>query len=169
MANDYGNRPWILDTAPYQTGTVGITQYGVTVTGTGTVWTATTHPSSPTTDNRDFVTQISVDSGVTWYDVASRDSNTQLTLLKQFAEATVAGASYLTRRLLLGSKKIASTRWVGATAGHTATIRDANYKIKITGTADATNQDEELLNVPVWVNGFALTALPSGVLYVYIE
>ena len=168
MANNYGTNPMILDTAAYSTGTVSITQNTRALVGSGTNWDPNI-PASPATLNRDRVVQLSFDSGTTWYTVGVTTDDTNIVLEELYTGETLAGAAYISRTLLLGSKKIKSAHWVGATAGHIATIRDVGDNIKLTMTANATNEDEDPVVTPFWCHGFALRALPSGTLYVYLE
>ena len=167
MANSYKN-PIIFDTAPYQTGTLTATQGSQTITGSGTTWTTTTHPTSQTAVNRDRVTEISIDTGTTWYVVKSRDTNTQLTLEIPFAEATSAGASYLTRVRVIPLVKLASVTWVGATANNSLIIRDAGYNVKVEMKA-VTAYDQWSPATDFWCHGLALSAIGSGTAYVYLE
>ena len=169
MANTYGVNPLVFDTAPYTTGTVSITLGSETVTGSGTVWTTTTHPTSQTALNRDRVTEISVNAGVTWYVVKSRDSDTQLTLETPFATADVTGASYLTRVRIIPRVKINSIVWTNPTASDEFILRDKAHAVVARLRAGSVEQETLQFSSPHWVDGLNFTALPSGVVDVYYE
>jgi len=124
-------------------------------------------PASPATLNRDYVIQVSLDSGVTWYTIKTTTDDTHIELEEAFGETTVAGGGYISRYLLLGNKKISLVHWVGATANHKLTIRDANYNIKIDMTA-VTADDSFMPSSDFWMHGFAVSAIGSGVAYVYL-
>lgn len=65
-------------------------------------------------------------------------------------------------------------RWVGSTtAGHLCTVKDnAGRTVWSSAAAGANNVESDLLNAnpraPLNVDGFALTAIGSGILYVEI-
>lgn len=79
-----------LSIADYTTGTVAVNQGETTVTGTTTVWTPTTNPT-----NESRWIRISESKGDNmWYQVASVDSATSLTLYEPYQGITVSGGSY---------------------------------------------------------------------------
>ncbi len=87
---NYKRRIPDLSLADYSTGTVSVSNGGITVTGVGTTWTPTTNAVSesrwiqfpqPTGDN-------------IWYQVASVDSTTSLKLYAPYQGITIAGGTY---------------------------------------------------------------------------
>jgi len=68
----------------YSAGTVTVTQGSSTVTGSGTVWTSAICNGN----------QFSINGGVTNYTIVSRNSDTQLTLSTNYAEANASGSAY---------------------------------------------------------------------------
>lgn len=79
-----------LSIADYSTGTVGVSNGGTTITGSGTSWAVTTNTQlesrwiqipQPTGDNL-------------WYQIASIDSTTSLTLYQPYQGTTVASGTY---------------------------------------------------------------------------
>lgn len=79
-----------LSLADYATGTVSVTTGTTTITGSGTVWTPTTNS---TLESRWI--QISQTKGDNlWYQVASVDSATSITLFQPYQGITVSGGSY---------------------------------------------------------------------------
>lgn len=171
MANNYGTNPWVFDTAPYVTGTVSVTQdtYAVTLGGGGD-WTAARLPASAQEVNRDRVSQLSTDSGTTWYNVLSVNYTTDVaTLETKFNEATVTDGAYLNRILLVGRKKLNAIVWLNPTANDELVFRDAKNDVIAILRAGTTEQAELIFATPKWVDGFALAALPSGTAYVYYD
>ncbi len=169
MANVYGTNPIVLDTAPYTTGTIGIPNGSSTLTGSGTTWTTATHPGY-TQGNQDRVTEISVDSGVIWYAVQQRDSNTQLTLQTTFGETTIAsGASYLTRLRLIPRIKINKVVWTNPTANDEFILRDKGHNPVVFLRAGTTEMEQFDFGQAHWVDGLNFTAIPSGTVYIYYE
>src|SRR5690606_39015668 len=80
-------------TPRYGTGTISVTNGSKTVTGTGTAWeTAGVKAGDLICLGADVV-----DPGATWYEIASGDSETQITLLNEHAESTSAGEAYTIR------------------------------------------------------------------------
>lgn len=73
--------------AGYTTGTIAVTNGSPTVTGTGTAWE----------DKLAAGDKIRLASSRVWYTVLSVDSDTQITLSANFAEATASGESYVFR------------------------------------------------------------------------
>ena len=73
----------------YRQGTVDVTNASDTVTGNSTSWTNQVKAGDA----------FSVDDGVTWYEVESVDSNTQITLATNFDGSTASSASYAIIRL----------------------------------------------------------------------
>lgn len=79
-----------LSIADYTTGTLSVSNGGTVVTGSGTVWTPTTNSG-----NESRWIQISQTKGDNlWYQVASVDSNTQITLYQPYQGTTVSGGLY---------------------------------------------------------------------------
>src|SRR5690606_41839680 len=74
-------------------GTLSVTNGSKTVTGTGTAWVTAGVKAG------DFIGLGAdvVDPGATWYEIASVDSETQITLLNEYAESTSAGEAYTIR------------------------------------------------------------------------
>lgn len=78
-----------LTTADYTTGTVSVTNASTTVTGSGTSWTSSMAgrfikftPSDTAANNGDGL----------WYEIASVESGTSLTLVKEYGGATASGS-----------------------------------------------------------------------------
>lgn len=91
-ASDIWNRyPWderkvrsfVTTYAPYTTGTVSVTNGSQTVTGSGTVF-----PSDCAGK------KFSLGLGQPWYQIDTRDSDTQITLVDNYAEATASAQTY---------------------------------------------------------------------------
>jgi len=88
-------------TPRYETGTVGVTNGSVTVTGTSTAWSTNLkagdffHPGA--TGQRD--------PAASWYQIASVDSDTQITLSSAVTEATQSGIAYTARQAFTGDKR----------------------------------------------------------------
>lgn len=79
-----------LSLIDYSTGTVSITNGALTVTGAGTTWIPTTN-----TQLESRWIQIAQPKGDNlWYQVASVDSTTQITLFSAYQGITVAGGNY---------------------------------------------------------------------------
>lgn len=79
-----------LSLEDYTTGTVSVTQGSTAVTGSGTVWTPTTNPQL---ESRWI--QIAQTKGDNlWYQVASVNSTTSITLYQPYQGITVSGGSY---------------------------------------------------------------------------
>lgn len=80
-------------TPRYGTGTISVTNGSKTVTGTGTAWETAGVKAG------DFIClgADEVDPGATWYEIASVDSETQITLLDEYAGSTSAGEAYTIR------------------------------------------------------------------------
>lgn len=78
-----------------------------------------------------------------------------------------AGAALVTEELT----DIQSVRWVGGTtAGHHATIVDVNGDVVWDSVADAANFVDESVGIDIRLeDGFAVTVLQSGTLYIYIR
>lgn len=85
-------------TPRYETGTVSVTNGSAVVTGSGTAWTtnlkAGDEISVGATGRRDLTD--------TWYEVDTVDSDTQVTLTANYAEATASGEAYTARSVFLG-------------------------------------------------------------------
>lgn len=87
---NYKRRIPDLSLADYSTGTVSVSNGGVTVTGVGTSWIPTTNIVS---ESRYI--QFSENSGDNlWYQVQSVDSATSLTLYAPYQGITIAGGTY---------------------------------------------------------------------------
>jgi hypothetical protein len=67
--------------------------------------------------------------------------------------------------------KVKSIRWVSesASAGHNVVISDSDGKVLWEATAPGANQGESEIIENWWKNGFTLTTLDSGKVYVAIE
>jgi len=79
-----------LSLADYSTGTVAVSNGGTTVTGTGTTWIPTTNAQL---ESRWI--QISQNKGDNlWYQIASVDSTTSLTLYQPYEGINVSGGTY---------------------------------------------------------------------------
>lgn len=74
--------------AQYKTGTVSVTNGSVVVTGINTIWVT----------NGQIGNLFTVGDDRVWYEVASIDSDTQLTLSAPYAGTTAAGQSYALTR-----------------------------------------------------------------------
>ena len=168
MANNFGTNPMVFDTTGYITGDLTATLGSRTLTGNGTTWTTTTHPSSPVTSNRDRVTEVSMDSGVTWYVVLSRDSATALTIEQPYQGSTSAGLTYLTRHRLIPRRKVTQVVWTNPTANDDLVFRDAGHNIKIAIRAGTVEQEIFTPAAPMWMDIIFMT-LPSGTAYIYYE
>ncbi len=80
-----------LSLADYATGTVSVSNGGTTVTGLGTSWTPTTNPQL---ESRWI--QIAQTKGDNlWYQVASVDSTTSITLYQPYQGIAVSGGNYI--------------------------------------------------------------------------
>jgi len=81
---DFGGTYQLLaeGTDAYSTGTLAVNYNSTTITGTGTVWTA------------DMVGQ-SILIGDYWYEIATRVSNTSITLTTPYIGLNITGASYV--------------------------------------------------------------------------
>lgn len=88
-------------TPRYETGTVAVTNGSPTVTGTGTTWTT----------NLKAGDQLHVGAtgqnapAAIWYTIQTVNSNTQLTLTVNYAQATASGQAYTGRKLFTGDIK----------------------------------------------------------------
>jgi len=81
-----------LSLADYTTGTVSVSNGGMTVTGSGTSWILTTNAQS---ESRWIKIDVGSSKGDNlWYQVASVDSTTSLTLLAPYQGITVSGGTY---------------------------------------------------------------------------
>lgn len=86
-------------TRRYETGTVDVTNGSAVVTGTGTAWT-----SSDLKAGDFFHAGATGQTELTavWYEIASVDSDTQITLTTNYAEATQSGIAYTARLTFTG-------------------------------------------------------------------
>lgn len=86
-------------TPRYATGTVSVTNGSATVTGSGTSWSSTVRVG-------DFLhvgDSAQQDPEEPWYEVLRVDSDTEITLTANYAEATASGADYTIRKVFSGS------------------------------------------------------------------
>lgn len=74
----------ISTVAPYSTGTATFTQGSTTVTGSGTTWTAAMEKR-----------KIALTQGGPYYRIATRVSNTEVTLSDAYAETTASASTYV--------------------------------------------------------------------------
>lgn len=90
ITTNYQFRVPDLSIADYATGTITATNGSLTITGSSTTWTVTTNKQ-----NESRWIQIPQTSGDNlWYQVASVDSTTSISLYEPYQGVTVAGASY---------------------------------------------------------------------------
>ncbi len=85
-------------TPRYQIGTVTVTNGSAVVTGSGTTWSTNAKAG-------DFFHSGAIDQvlqSATWYEILSVDSNTQITLTTNYAEASLGGQAYSLRQTLTG-------------------------------------------------------------------
>lgn len=68
-----------------------------------------------------------------------------------------------------GNLRVKSVAWVGATSGHSCVIKGANGKVLLSMTAPATNAEMFRLVEDWWEDGFAVTTLGSGKVYVNLN
>lgn len=73
----------IATVAPYSTGTATFTLDSTTVTGSGTTWTSAM-----------VGRKIALSAGSPYYRIATRVSNTEITIAEAYAEATATGTTY---------------------------------------------------------------------------
>lgn len=89
--------PWaersaaLITHAPYNTGTIAISQGSTTLTGTGTAW-ATANAFSE--NNARTTGRLVINGGPEVYNIASVDSDTQITLASKFVADTVSAGAY---------------------------------------------------------------------------
>lgn len=141
---DFSNTRFDILTPLYTTGTITIAAGSLdTVTGSGTTWSTNLKAG-------DFIKigSGSVHTGSTWYEIASVDSDTQLTLTGDAVE-TSAGTAYVARQIFNGSS---TNQW------HAVTFQDTNFGI----TWIATNG----VDTPIRYSGSgqvtALATVPTG-------
>jgi hypothetical protein len=77
--------------APYTTGTVTVTNGSVTVVGSGTSWTSADHATL----------QLVVGNRGPFFDIASVESGTSLTLASPFVGTSASGASYTIQQIYI--------------------------------------------------------------------
>lgn len=85
-------------TPRYETGTVDVTNGSAVVTGTGTSWATELKAG-------DFIhvgATGQTDPSATWYEILTVDSDTQVTLTANYAEATDTGVAYSARKTFTG-------------------------------------------------------------------
>ena len=82
----------------YETGTVDVTNGSAVVDGTGTTWT--TNLKAGDQFHSGAVSQV--DPTVVWYEILTVDSDIQITLTANYAEATLTGQAYTARKLFTG-------------------------------------------------------------------
>lgn len=100
IATVIGRQPYRVDATPtwssmavtYSTGTVSVTNGSATVTGSGTSW----HTNNNISD------YAVIEIGGTFYDLASVDSDTQVTLASNWLGTTASGQAYVIHRRGLG-------------------------------------------------------------------
>lgn len=92
---DFSNSRYDFLNRTYTTGTIAIST--TTVTGTGTTWS-----TNVAAGDYIKVGSGSIHTGSTWYQIASVDSNTQLTLSTS-AGTVGAGSAYVIRKIFTGS------------------------------------------------------------------
>jgi len=85
-------------TPRYETGTVSVTNGSAVVTGSGTSWSGELKAG----DAFHVGATGANDPTATWYTVAAVDSNTQITLTTNYAEATASGQAYTARQTFTG-------------------------------------------------------------------
>jgi len=74
----------ISTVAPYSTGTATFTQASITVTGSGTTWTSAM-----------VGRKIALTQGAPYYRIATRVSNTEITIAEAYAETTASASTYV--------------------------------------------------------------------------
>jgi len=82
-------------TPTYATGTVAVTNGSAVVTLTGSGWTANVKVG----DKFHAGSAAQVDTDAIWYEVLTRDSDTQITLTANYAGSTLSGLAYTIRKL----------------------------------------------------------------------
>lgn len=82
----------------YRVGTVSVDNASTAVTGTLTGWTSQVVAGDA----------ITFDGGGKWYEIASVESNTALTLATAFAETTVSGGAYAIQRQARGHGQVSN-------------------------------------------------------------
>lgn len=85
-------------TPRYETGTVAVTNGSAVVTGTSTLWAANLKAMDRITVGATGVR----DPAATWYEIASVDSDTQVTLTTPYAGTTQTGQAYTARKVFTG-------------------------------------------------------------------
>lgn len=88
-------------TPTYNTGTVDVTNGSATVSGTGTSWNSELKAG----DYFHAGNNNQTDPTATWYEIASVDSDTQITLTSNYQEATQNGINYTARLTFTGDIK----------------------------------------------------------------
>lgn len=92
---NYQKRVPDLSLADYSIGTVTATVDSLTITGSGTSWLTAFSPTAGNVELLNLWIRIPTPSGDgEWYQIASIDSATQITLMQPYQGNTVAGASY---------------------------------------------------------------------------
>lgn len=92
---NYKYRAIDLNLADYTTGTVTATNNSTTVTGSGTSWLTPFVPSASSVINLNLWIQIASPKGDNnWYQIASIDSATQITLVQPYQGTTTTGANF---------------------------------------------------------------------------
>ena len=87
---NYKRRIPDLSMADYATGTVSVTTGTTTITGSGTTWIPTTNSTS---ESRYIKIEQNKGDNL-WYQIASVDSTTSLTLMSPYQGITVSGGTY---------------------------------------------------------------------------
>lgn len=107
---DEGTDSFLYLTPRYETGTISINDTDSVVTGVGTAWnTAPNAPNDPDKnvkagDEIAFTQAGERDPSVTWYKIASVDSDTQITLDAPYSGPNLAGVAYTIRRTFTGDR-----------------------------------------------------------------
>ncbi len=95
---DEGNESVAYLTPRYETGTVDVTNGSAVVTGTSTAWSGELEAGNPIS----FGATGANDPAGTWYEIASVDSDTQITLTTNFTGTTATGEAYTARHTFTG-------------------------------------------------------------------
>ncbi len=125
----------------YNTGTVAVTQASAVVTGTGTTWSGNVRKGD----------RLVVAGNSTKYYVLSVDSNTQITLTANYAEATASGQSY-TISASLTSSVVGSTWELTCEVGGAwiASLKGVQPKVEFKKNADQTGIASAVKTKVLW-------------------
>lgn len=94
---DEGTSTVVFITPRYETGTVSVTNGSAVVTGSGTTWSTNLKAG-----DRIALGASETDPEATWYTIDTVDSDTQVTLTANYAEATSSGEAYTARLTFTG-------------------------------------------------------------------